>query len=185
MCHLSYCGFEPTTLIHRRRASLSRCLVTVSLRQHCILPRRLLPYHFKRHSNCSLFNQVFERITQHCDVQLSDRSRSALLEMPPTDDSMGGPVSSSTKRHISTTHTPAVHSPARAATPPPPSERRGFSEARLSDYAQGGRRSSIRGGELNPDAVDSALRREISRQQREGTPGSSPHRKRQRINGDR
>lgn len=35
------------------------------------------------------------------------------------------------------------------------------------------------------DAVDSALLREFQRPQRESTPGASPHRKRQRINGDR
>jgi len=41
------------------------------------------------------------------------------------------------------------------------------------------------GGAFDVDAVDSALLREVHRQQRESTPGSSPHRKRQRINGDR
>lgn len=45
------------------------------------------------------------------------------------------------------------------------------------------------GARPNPfdiDAVDSALLREFgSRPQRESTPSASPHRKRQRINGDR
>jgi len=38
---------------------------------------------------------------------------------------------------------------------------------------------------FDAEAVDSALRRELSRPQRESTPSASPHRKRQRINGDR
>lgn len=38
---------------------------------------------------------------------------------------------------------------------------------------------------FDADAVDSALRRELSRPHRESTPSASPHRKRQRINGDR
>jgi cell division cycle 20-like protein 1 (cofactor of APC complex) len=103
--------------------------------------------------------------------------------MPPQVEGTGGTIASSAKRPISSTQTPVVVNPSRAATPPPPSERR-FSEARLSDYSRNGR-TSLRSGDLNADAVDSALRREINRQQRESTPGSSPHRKRQRINGDR
>lgn len=35
------------------------------------------------------------------------------------------------------------------------------------------------------DAVDGALLREFGRPPRESTPSASPHRKRQRINGDR
>ncbi|GKU02041.1 cell division cycle 20 cofactor-apc complex [Fusarium langsethiae] len=49
-----------------------------------------------------------------------------------------------------------------------------------------GRKSEgARGSHLDIDAVDSALLREFQRPQRESTPGASPHRKRQRINGDR
>jgi cell division cycle 20-like protein 1 (cofactor of APC complex) len=49
-----------------------------------------------------------------------------------------------------------------------------------------GRKSEgARGSHLDMDAVDSALLREFHRPQRESTPGASPHRKRQRINGDR
>jgi cell division cycle 20-like protein 1 (cofactor of APC complex) len=49
-----------------------------------------------------------------------------------------------------------------------------------------GRKSEgARGTHLDIDAVDSALLREFQRPQRESTPGASPHRKRQRINGDR
>ncbi|KAH8908971.1 WD40 repeat-like protein [Coniochaeta sp. PMI_546] len=103
--------------------------------------------------------------------------------MPLHGDGLGAGISSAAKRPISDNHSPVVASPARIATPPPPSERR-YSEARTSDYSRNGR-SSIRTSELNTEAVDHALRREINRQQREGTPGSSPHRKRQRINGDR
>lgn len=103
--------------------------------------------------------------------------------MPLPGEGLAAGISSAAKRPISDNHSPAVASPARIATPPPPSERR-YSEARTSDYSRHGR-SSTRTSELNPEAVDHALRREIHRQQREGTPGSSPHRKRQRINGDR
>ncbi|KHO00904.1 WD40 repeat-like-containing domain protein [Metarhizium album ARSEF 1941] len=39
--------------------------------------------------------------------------------------------------------------------------------------------------ELDANAMESALLRELQRPRRESTPGSSPHRKRQRINGDR
>lgn len=38
---------------------------------------------------------------------------------------------------------------------------------------------------FDAEALDHALLREHARQQRESTPGGSPHRKRQRINGDR
>lgn len=49
-----------------------------------------------------------------------------------------------------------------------------------------GRKSEgARGSHLDIEAVDSALLREFQRPQRESTPGASPHRKRQRINGDR
>ncbi|KAK1770541.1 WD40 repeat-like protein [Phialemonium atrogriseum] len=104
-------------------------------------------------------------------------------------DSRGTALTAAAKRPIRDSNSPAVASPARLATPPPPPQR-GFSEARNLDYSRHGRLSS-RTGELNrvssfdADAVDHALRREMSRQQRESTPGSSPHRKRQRINGDR
>lgn len=103
--------------------------------------------------------------------------------MPLHAEGTGGPTASSAKRPISSTQSPIVRNPSRVATPPPPSERQ-FSGARLSDSSRNGR-TSLRSGDLNADAVDSALRRDMNRQQRESTPGSSPHRKRQRINGDR
>lgn len=49
-----------------------------------------------------------------------------------------------------------------------------------------GRKSEgARASPFDIDAVDSALLREFQRPHRESTPGASPHRKRQRINGDR
>lgn len=85
----------------------------------------------------------------------------------------------------------AAPSPRRLATPPPPSDR-GRLEVRHNVEGGDSRhsRTSVRGTDigrspLDAEAVDAALRREMSRSQREGTPGGSPHRKRQRINGDR
>ncbi|KAF3760245.1 WD40 repeat-like protein [Cryphonectria parasitica EP155] len=84
-----------------------------------------------------------------------------------------------------------VHTPRRIATPPPPADR-----ARLEvkhNVEQGGSRRPTsmarhndvsRTAGLDVDALDDQLRR-VSRTQREATPGASPHRKRQRINGDR
>lgn len=43
----------------------------------------------------------------------------------------------------------------------------------------------LRPTELDANAVESALLRELQRPHRESAPGTSPHRKRQRINGDR
>lgn len=67
------------------------------------------------------------------------------------------------------------------------------SGSHLDAAVTGGRNRSSSTGVLDADVVDHALRRELGRQsyhvppppQREGTPGASPHRKRQRINGDR
>ncbi|KXX78676.1 Fizzy-related protein [Madurella mycetomatis] len=83
------------------------------------------------------------------------------------------------KRSVSESHSAAVGRAARFSTPPPQSDYL-RAEPKHED-----RRLSSRSENLDADAIDSALRREIGRQQREGTPGASPHRKRQRINGDR
>jgi len=97
------------------------------------------------------------------------------------------------KRPSSDLAGPSAPTPARVATPPPPSDR-GRLETRQNmevsaqrQTRQSGRTSDTTkaGGAFDVDAVDSALLREVHRQQRESTPGSSPHRKRQRINGDR
>lgn len=44
---------------------------------------------------------------------------------------------------------------------------------------------STRTARFDTDVIDSALAREMHRPHRESTPGASPRRKRQRINGDR
>ncbi|CAM1510277.1 Fc.00g006120.m01.CDS01 [Cosmosporella sp. VM-42] len=82
--------------------------------------------------------------------------------------------------------------PARIATPPPPSERgRLESKHNLDGRPNRLLRSSAKASDparsspFDIDAVDNALRRGIQRPPRESTPGASPHRKRQRINGDR
>ncbi|KAL1883004.1 hypothetical protein VTK73DRAFT_526 [Phialemonium thermophilum] len=105
------------------------------------------------------------------------------------DDNRGASVAAAPKRSVPGPNSSSVAHPARSSTPPPPSERI-FSQARHHDYVRHSRPSARDGGlgrvsSLDADSVDHALRREISRQQRESTPGSSPHRKRQRINGDR
>ncbi|KAK0652906.1 WD40-repeat-containing domain protein [Cercophora newfieldiana] len=75
----------------------------------------------------------------------------------------------------------------RTSTPPPPSDRLRLEPRQ--DSGQNGRLSSRpelgRHSAFDADAVDIALRREMSRGNRDSTPGASPHRKRQRINGDR
>lgn len=84
-----------------------------------------------------------------------------------------------------------VHTPRRIATPPPPADRARLEVKRNGDQAISrhpasvARDSEITRGALDVDAVDDQLRRAISRSQREATPGGSPSRKRQRINGDR
>lgn len=84
-----------------------------------------------------------------------------------------------------------VHSPYRIATPPPPSERATLEvkhnvDHGVSRHAVAAPRDNDAGrGALDVDAVDDQLRRAISRTQRDATPGGSPSRKRQRINGDR
>ena len=89
-------------------------------------------------------------------------------------------LSAALKRHIADSNSPTASTPAtRLSTPPPPDRTR--LEPRQGDSS--GRQNRF--SSLDPDAVDIALRRELGRQNREGTPGASPHRKRQRINGDR
>ncbi|KND88498.1 Fizzy-like protein [Tolypocladium ophioglossoides CBS 100239] len=98
----------------------------------------------------------------------------------------------SSKRAIGDVKTPSVPSPARLSTPPPPSERgRLESKPNVESNNTAQIRSRTRVGDagrltaIDAEAVDSALLRELQRPHRESTPGASPHRKRQRINGDR
>lgn len=86
----------------------------------------------------------------------------------------------------------AIHTPGRIATPPPPADRARLEvkhniDIGVSRHARSDPRESDvgRGGSLDVEAVDVELRRQTSRSQRESTPGGSPSRKRQRINGDR
>ncbi|GKT66665.1 WD repeat-containing protein SRW1 [Colletotrichum tofieldiae] len=111
----------------------------------------------------------------------------------PVDSSAAVAASASTKRPVAETSDSAAATPARFATPPPPSDR-GHLENRHNlentnqRKIQHSRRPSepARTNAFDADAVDSALLREMHhRSQRESTPGASPHRKRQRINGDR
>ncbi len=113
--------------------------------------------------------------------------------MPLTADKVGGAaVASSSKRPVPSDVDAAVASPPRTATPPPQTERFRL-EARTNVKSSSSRHSLLTGqasdisrnGGFDIDALDHGLRRELSRQQRESTPGASPHRKRQRINGDR
>ncbi|KAK0670848.1 putative fizzy-related protein [Cercophora samala] len=98
-------------------------------------------------------------------------------------DVSNGALSPTMKRPIQESHSPAGPSP-RLSTPPPPGERLRVEPSHAGNSRNG--RLSSRSTDLGLDAVDNALRREIGRQQhRESTPGASPSRKRQRINGDR
>ena len=105
------------------------------------------------------------------------------------DPSVGiAALAAPTKRPVEESPSPLPGTPSRISTPPPQTARVHL-EARLN-VESGSSRVSRRGSsmarnDLDPDAVDNALRRELNRQQREGTPTASPHRKRQRITGDR
>ncbi|UNI24472.1 substrate-specific activator of APC-dependent proteolysis [Purpureocillium takamizusanense] len=100
---------------------------------------------------------------------------------------------SSSKRSISDTRTPTMHSPARPSTPPPLSDQLSSEVRQGGDGDGSGRiRSRTRASDgagrsaaVEAQVVDSALLRELQRPHRESTPSASPHRKRQRINGDR
>ena len=96
------------------------------------------------------------------------------------------------KRAIDDAKSHAAPYHARASTPPPRSDRgRLESKHALDNPSNRSLRSSTRRSDaaraspFDIDAVDSALLRDFQRPQRESTPGTSPHRKRQRINGDR
>ncbi|WYZ46484.1 hypothetical protein EsH8_IX_000709 [Colletotrichum jinshuiense] len=111
----------------------------------------------------------------------------------PTESTAAVAASAPTKRPVADTSNSATATPTRFATPPPPSDRgllenRPHLENANQRKTQHGRRPSeaTRSTTFDADAVDNALLREMHhRQQRESTPGASPHRKRQRINGDR
>lgn len=81
--------------------------------------------------------------------------------------------------------------PARAATPPPSERGRLEPKHNIDNRSNRHLRSNTRTSDstrstpFDINAVDSALRRGMQRPHRESTPGASPHRKRQRINGDR
>ncbi|KAK3940704.1 quinon protein alcohol dehydrogenase-like superfamily [Diplogelasinospora grovesii] len=98
-------------------------------------------------------------------------------------------LSASLKRQISDSNTPTISSPAGIATPPlPPSERLHARQGESSRTLRHSSRSTEVGrvSGFDADALDSALlSAQLGRSQRESTPGASPHRKRQRINGDR
>lgn len=104
-------------------------------------------------------------------------------------DSKDAALAGSSKRTVDA-RTPVSNTPSRIATPPSQSER-GRLEARHSLDSSKERRTHQRRTEtsrstlFDTEAVDNALLREVHRQQRESTPGASPSRKRQRVNGDR
>lgn len=101
--------------------------------------------------------------------------------------------SAGTKRSSHETRSQAVHASTtrvtrstRLQTPPPPSSGNSREEP-PTEIARNPRRAPTTAenhvNNLDVEAVDSALRREI--QQRQNSPGPTSHRKRQRINGDR
>ncbi|RYP04450.1 hypothetical protein DL764_004461 [Monosporascus ibericus] len=96
------------------------------------------------------------------------------------------------KRSADETDRPATRTPSRIATPPPPTDRGRLQASRNGENANSrsartsGRVSDLVGGlGIDPDTLSRALSREFSADRRESTPGVSPSRKRQRINGDR
>ncbi|KAH8174270.1 hypothetical protein LIA77_05689 [Sarocladium implicatum] len=80
---------------------------------------------------------------------------------------------------------------ARIVTPPPAPERVRLDARQTTESGssrrprQGGRHSDGPHDLADSDTFESSLFRELHRPQRESTPSASPHRKRQRINGDR
>ncbi|KAI0472173.1 WD domain-containing protein [Xylariaceae sp. FL0804] len=98
------------------------------------------------------------------------------------------------KRPANDTTNPAVRTPSRA-TPPPPSDRgrlqaRGHNLENHNRLSKGARHSGrfmerASSGGVDPESLSRALSREFSADRRDSTPGASPSRKRQRINGDR
>ncbi|KAH6890016.1 WD40-repeat-containing domain protein [Thelonectria olida] len=93
---------------------------------------------------------------------------------------------------MSESRLPAASGLGRSSTPPPRSDRARLESRHNNDAASnrslrsGARMSDVaRASPFDIDAVDHALRREFQAPQRQSTPASSPHRKRQRINGDR
>ncbi len=96
--------------------------------------------------------------------------------MPPTADNVGS-VASSSKRPVPDADGPAVAASSRAATPPPPSERLHARQhnADSAGSAHPYSRPSGRTSDIGRSGVDAdALRRELHRHQRAGTPGASP-----------
>lgn len=128
--------------------------------------------------------QTLTRNKKHRSLGLVVRKR----EMGINSDVLGGAAFSAALKRPIESNSPTVSTPARTSTPPPPSDRARL-ELKHGDGGRNGRLSSRpelgRFSALDADAVDSALRRELNRSHRDSTPGASPHRKRQRINGDR
>lgn len=100
--------------------------------------------------------------------------------------------SAMSKRPVEDAHSPASRTPSRLATPPPPSDRgrlqasRNRENGNLKTARINGRLSDITGSRgIDADSLSRALSSEFAASRRESTPGASPSRKRQRINGDR
>lgn len=93
------------------------------------------------------------------------------------------------KRAVNEITTSNTATPARLSTPPPPSDRGRLEPRAAADNnnVTSARRSGRVGGSsgVDPEILSKALSREITTDRRDSTPGASPSRKRQRINGDR
>ncbi|KAI1395639.1 WD domain-containing protein [Hypoxylon fuscum] len=107
-----------------------------------------------------------------------------------SESARAAPAPAPLKRQAHDSASPAVRTPSRIATPPPPSDRgrlqvmNNVESGNSRSGRHGGRRGSIAAG-INPEDLSRALSRELSTDRRDSTPGASPSRKRQRINGDR
>lgn len=87
---------------------------------------------------------------------------------------------------------PVTEANCSASSPQPPSagdrtDTRQNAESSSSRRMRSRHRNSDseKGSRFDTDAADGAFMRDLQRSNRESTPGASPHRKRQRINGDR
>lgn len=109
-----------------------------------------------------------------------------------TEAALKGLGCSSSKRAMTEESDAADSRTVRISTPPPAPERVRLDARQIAETNPNRRlRQSARHSDgprnepADSEPFESSLFRELHRPQRESTPSASPHRKRQRINGDR
>ncbi|CAJ2507968.1 Uu.00g091540.m01.CDS01 [Anthostomella pinea] len=114
--------------------------------------------------------------------------------MPLESNSLAAPAALPAKRPARDSASPAARTPSRIPTPPPPSDRGRLQARHNMDNGNSSKGSRHSGrftertstGGIDPESLSRALSREVyTADRRDSTPGASPSRKRQRMNGDR